>query len=137
MRKKSVTLSLPVTLTTKEILERKDSLLQMLDRLDSAKEDAKAGADKHKSIVKGFEAGIVKARGSLRSKTEKRPVVCDEHLDWGKQTVTVFRCDTSDRVHEREMTPKEKQVSLDEKMAAAKKKEAKSHTPATAPTGKE
>lgn len=142
MRKKSATLSLPCKLSKAEIIERKDLLLQLLDKLDSAEEDAKAARDRHKSIIQGFEAGIVSARAALRTNMEKRPVLCDQHFDHTKQTVEVFRADTGARVHERAMLPSEKQTTLDEKVADAKKKaggktEAKGNVlPMTAPTGK-
>jgi len=122
VKKKSATLSLPVKLTKGEIIERKDLLLQLLDRLDSAEEDAKAARDRHKSIVQNIEAEIAKARGALRTNTEKRPVLCDEHLNHEKQTVEVFRSDTGARVHERAMLPREKQKNLDEAIADAKDK---------------
>lgn len=141
VRKKSATLSLPVKLTKDEIVKRTDSLLGLLDHLDSAEEDAKAARDRHKSIIQGFEADIARARASLRTNTEKRPIKCDQHFDHKKQTVTVFRSDTNARVHERAMLPSEKQKNLDEAIKDAKNKkktEAKKGNilPMTAPTGK-
>ncbi len=136
VQKKSTTITLPVNLNKVELIERQNGLLKLLDRKDSAAANAKASSDEHKSIKQSIEAEIDQSRFALRTNTEKRPVVCDQHFNHKEQTVTVFRCDTGARVHERKMTPSERQTTLDEKVAAAKKKEAKTHTPATTPTGK-
>lgn len=122
VRKKSATIDLPVKLNKAEIVERKNRLLTLLDNRDNLDSERKSVASDFKARIDILDSETDRVRTALRTDEEKRPVMCDQHFDWKKKTVTLFRSDTGARVHERAMHKDEMQKTLDEAIEDAKKK---------------
>jgi len=124
VRKKSVTLDLPCKLKKDEIVERKNDLLKKLDERDKVSLESKTVASNFRAQLKVLDNKITQIRSALRTDEEKRPTLCDQHYDWKKKTVTVYRADTGARVHERAMHKNETQKTVDEAVEDAKSKKA-------------
>jgi len=122
VRKKSATIDLPVKLNKAEIIEKKNRLLKLLDDRDNMDSERKSVVSDYKARIDILDSEVDRVRTALRTDEEKRPVMCDQHFDWKKKTVTLFRSDTGARVHERAMHKDEMQKTLDEAIIDAREK---------------
>lgn len=101
-----------VALTKDEVIERADELANLLADHSNKDEDFKEEAKQIRTELKELRDRIEELGEVVRTKKEKREVNCYEIPDYEKEVVEVFRSDTDERVHARQLTPEDRQQQL-------------------------
>lgn len=109
---KTLTLTLPVNLTQRELLERGEALaLGRVSRNETASA-AKAKAGEFKAQLEELDAEVDRLAGIVRDKAEPRPVVCELRPDMQRGVMETWRTDTGELVSSRVLEPHERNLEL-------------------------
>lgn len=111
-KRKEVQHECAVALTKDEVIERASELANLLMDHSVTDEEFKEEAKETRTKLKELRERIDELGEVLRTKKEKREVNCYEIPDYEKEVVEVFRSDTDERVHARQLTPEDRQQQL-------------------------
>jgi hypothetical protein len=113
---KRTVLTVPCGLTEDEFKTKSSELARKINELRRTEEAKKDAAAEWKLKIDLLKAEVLTLTDVVSTKTELRPVDCEEVPMAGPGTVEVVRCDTGEVVRVRSMTEDEKynsrQVSL-------------------------
>lgn len=101
-----------VALTKDEVIERATELAGLLGDHSEQEEEFKEESKQKRAELKELRERIDELGEVVRTKKEKREVNCYEIPDYEKEVVEVFRSDTDERVHARQLTPEDRQQQL-------------------------
>lgn len=101
-----------VALSKDEVIERASELANLLAEHSEKDEEFKEEAKQTRTELKELHERIDELGEVVRTKKEKREVNCYEIPDYEKEVVEVFRSDTNERVHARQLTPEDRQQQL-------------------------
>lgn len=124
------TQSLPVRLTTDELLMRSDELAKKIHERDSAEREMKSAQGAAKRKIDVLELEIGRLAEVVRDRQEDRPVEVRELKNWARLTMDTVRLDTGEIVGSRSMSRSERN---DELPFAADDAPLKAEEPAPAP----
>jgi hypothetical protein len=99
--------SLPVTLTSDEILVRAEQLSVKVKELEDEERDSKTAASLAKERIKEIDEEIRSLARTVREKREYRPVEVREMRNEERRTMDIVRIDTQEVVRYRSMTERE------------------------------
>ncbi len=109
---KTLTLTLPVTLTQHELLERGEALaLGRVARNETALA-AKAKAGEYKQQLEALDEEVDRLAAIVRDKAEPRPVVCELRPDLDRGVMETRRTDTGELVSTRVLEAHERNLEL-------------------------
>lgn len=111
-KRKEVQHECTVAITKDELVERAGELANLLAEHSAKDEDFKEEAKQTRTELKELREKIDDLGEVVRTKKEKREVNCYEIPDYEKEVVEVFRSDTDERVHARQLTPEDRQQQL-------------------------
>ena len=106
---------LRVILTTEQVAERADRAAHLLAQRDNKVDMAKAAAKQAKSEIDEIDANIRRLGAEVRDKACYQPTPCIRVFDYRRGVVTESRKDTGEVLHERVMTPEERQMAFDDR----------------------
>lgn len=128
------TQSLPVRLTTDELLLRSDELAQKIRERDDAERAMKSAQATAKRKIDTLELDITRLAEVVRDRQEDRPVEVREIKNWDRLTMDTIRLDTGEIVGSRSMSRSERN---DELPFAADDAPLKAEEPASEPVPEE
>lgn len=103
---------LKVILTRDEKLEYGEKMAKECNILKRAENEKAETSAEINGRIKGHKAEIDKVAEVLAQGYEYRPVKCERVLDYDRGVLRVIRLDTGEIVQERELTERERQMSL-------------------------
>lgn len=103
---------LPVVLTQAELLAKGDTVASLHAKGAKLRVDKKTMTDEISGEIKGVEGAISVLVGQIRTRSERREVLCDEIADYDNDVVNVVRKDTLQVVEVRALLPHERQRPL-------------------------
>lgn len=106
------TRTLPVTLTTDELLARGDGLARAHRAVRDEQAKQKAVKEEMKQRLEDLEGEVGKLARIVRDKAEDRDVECRIVHDYLANAVQVVREDTGEVIEARAMTDRERQIGL-------------------------
>lgn len=106
------TQSLPVRLTTDELLLRSDELAKTIRERDDAERAMKSAQATAKRKIDLLELDITRLAGVVRDRQENRPVEVREIKNWDRLTMDTIRLDTGEIVGSRSMSRSERNDEL-------------------------
>lgn len=108
-----IVMTLPVQLTTDELLERGKVLATATIKLRELDSQKKEMAKQLKGQMDVIDAEIHNLEQQVESGTEPRQVDCEISWDYQNGTIRTMRLDTHEIISERDMTLEERQLELD------------------------
>lgn len=106
------TQSLPVRLTTDELLMRSDELAKTIRERDDAERTMKSAMSTAKTRIATLEADVSRLAEVVRERQEYRPVEVTEVKNWHRLTMDTVRIDTGELVGSRSMSAYERNEAL-------------------------
>ncbi len=106
------TQSLPVRLTTDELLMRSDELAQKIRERDDTERAMKSAQGIAKRKIDTLELDITRLADVVRERKEDRPVEVTEVKNWLRLTMDTVRIDTGELVGSRSMSAYERNEAL-------------------------
>ena len=106
------TQSLPVRLTTDELLLRSDELAKTIRERDETERAMKSAQATAKRKIDSLELDITRLAEVVRDRQENRPVEVREIKNWDRLTMDTIRLDTGEVVGSRSMSRSERNASL-------------------------
>lgn len=101
-----------VALTKDEVMERAYELVDVLEDYSVREVKFKSESKVVRVGLKNLRIRIDELGEVVRTKKEYREVDCYEVSDFDKEVVEVFRVDTDERVHARQLTPADRQQEI-------------------------
>jgi hypothetical protein len=108
----TTTMTLPVTLTEPELLDRGQALAAERERFTASRAAAKAAATAAKDDMAEIEAEVDRLAGIVARKSEPRPVACEVRADYPRGVMETIRLDTGEIAYSRSLTETERQAWL-------------------------
>lgn len=115
----TVEMKLRVPLTPAEVAARSSELADRVGALrelrrvhERAEEDAKLAKKARAAAEDDAQGHIEDLSHDVRTKSEMRPVECEEIVDWNKRLVEISRVDTGEVVSTRSITDSDRQQTL-------------------------
>lgn len=106
------TQSLPVRLTTDELLLRSDELAKALRERDDVERAMKSAQGHAKTKIAAIETTINRLAEVVRERSENRPVEVTEVRNWYRLTMDTCRVDTGEIVASRAMSYSDRNATL-------------------------
>lgn len=106
------TKELPCRLTSDELAERADHLVERMDALETSKATAKTTAEQFKKEANGIEVEIGKLQTVIRSHKEPRTVECATVPLYSAHAMVTVRLDSGAEVSRRPLTDNERTPDL-------------------------
>lgn len=106
------TQSLPVRLTTDELLLRSDELAKTIRERDETERAMKSAQGAAKRKIDQLELDITRLAEVVRDRQENRPVEVREIKNWDRLTMDTIRLDTGEVVGSRSMSRSERNDEL-------------------------
>jgi hypothetical protein len=106
------TQSLPVRLTTDELLMRSDELAKAVRERDDAERAMKSASATAKRKIDLLDLDITRLADVVRERQENRPVEVTEVKNWRRLTMDTVRIDTGELVGSRSMSAYERNEAL-------------------------
>ncbi len=106
------TQSLPVRLTTDELLLRSDELAKTIRERDETERAMKSAQATAKRKIDSLELDITRLAEVVRDRQENRPVEVREIKNWDRLTMDTIRLDTGEVVGSRSMSRSERNEDL-------------------------
>jgi hypothetical protein len=106
------TQSLPVRLTTDELLMRSDELAKSVRERDDAERAMKSAQATAKRKIDLLDLDITRLADVVRERQENRPVEVTEFKNWRRLTMDTVRIDTGELVGSRSMSSYERNEAL-------------------------
>jgi len=103
---------LEVILTREEVESVSSTLVHTLRERETKELEFKEQAKRNRGILQDLQISVRKLIDSVSGRTELREITCERELNYSTGRVTDHRMDTGEILSEREMTEKERQVSL-------------------------
>lgn len=110
--RRDVVKTLPVKLTTKELLAAGREQADAQEELRDTEGQMKAAADEYKGKIKAITWKIVRLANLVRAGYEHREVKCEQVYDYEEGRVKIMRLDTAEIVEDRPLRQDEQQMSL-------------------------
>jgi len=101
-----------VALSKDELVDRADELSKLIEERTTLEDTAREVAKEHREQLKKMRERIEDLGDVVRSRKEIREVECKEVPDFDKEVVELFRLDTGERVHARQLTEEDRQMRI-------------------------
>ena len=100
-------------LTIDEIVDMASESAELEQRMRILDEEMKEKAQEFKGKIKTAEGQVMRLSACIRSRSEERPVKCEQRFDYDEGVVRTIRLDTAEELDCRQLSEEEKQIEMD------------------------
>lgn len=104
---------LPVDLTEAEWAQRAEEMAKVYGQIEETDEKIATAKAAHKERRKVLDEQFTELARQVRTRKEERMVECEERANWDDGRMETWRLDTGEMLRARDMTPQERQRTLD------------------------